>query len=230
MVRIISEDPVYLYPRAREWVRQVIGLLPQDYEELLRGDSLRHLMIGACKNGNESLCQDLLEKQVPLQPSPIERYTPLHTAIIEGNVNIVRLLLQAGASPGNVPGLPRSPLEEAVIANQAEIIDLLIDAGACINQQNAGAETPLLVSCIFGHVKPEIVLALARRGADPLIEDTAGNAWFYLDENYMSMDLDFKKKVRAKLAALKSGMAQWEAIQIEKATPHVACMNKSVRL
>ena len=58
-------------------------------------------------------------------------WTPLHEVAQRNNIEILRLLLDAGANP-NVPGGDENytPLHDAVEAGHVETIELLIERGA----------------------------------------------------------------------------------------------------
>ena len=63
-----------------------------------------------------------------------EHNTPLLEAVVEGNLEIVRLLLDHGASMGRVPyGAGETPLVAAVLEENLKMVELLLDYGADVN-------------------------------------------------------------------------------------------------
>lgn len=67
----------------------------------------------------------LLMLKVPIIASKYKGITPLHYACKEGNVEIVKLLLEEGCDPNWPDRQGRTCLHFASLANQPEIIRLL---------------------------------------------------------------------------------------------------------
>lgn len=68
--------------------------------------------------------------------------TPLHFAVIEGNTQAVRVLLQSGALVSAVDYLGNSPLHYATEIGKVDIIRMLVEFGAKIHLQNKEDLTP----------------------------------------------------------------------------------------
>ncbi|KAI0548131.1 ankyrin repeat-containing domain protein [Xylaria curta] len=88
--------------------------------------------------------------------------TPLEAAIYTRNVQIVRLLLEAGASTEFIPRSGRKALEIAAIVGCFDIVKCLLDRGAKV--EVLLGITPLQWSVIQGHYR--IAKLLISRGAD----------------------------------------------------------------
>jgi ankyrin repeat protein len=65
--------------------------------------------------------------------------TPLGRAVVEGDADVVRVLVAAGA-PVNDQG---DMLHKAAWSGQARVMTALLDAGADVNARNANGESPL---------------------------------------------------------------------------------------
>ena len=102
---------------------------------------------------------------------PADGYTCLLTAIESSDIEILDLLLKAGANI-NTEGINgNTPLHKAVIQNDIPKAQLLLDAGANVDQRKSidGYETPLMEAAFFGHAN--MVEFLLRSGADPSLKD-----------------------------------------------------------
>ena len=77
--------------------------------------------------------------------TPLEGAYPLHVAVVKGNEEIVRILLDNGAKIGikakNTD--EATPLAWAAFFGQRDMVSLLIESGAPINALDANHSTPL---------------------------------------------------------------------------------------
>jgi ankyrin repeat protein len=104
-------------------------------------------IIRACKSGNLLRVRELLKTDSGLVNSlDSDASTPLHCATWKGHLEVVRLLLDAGANVNahnENDHWGTTPLHAAAHANQAAIAQLLIDRGAEINALDRSGKTPL---------------------------------------------------------------------------------------
>ena len=112
---------------------------------------------------------------------PGDQLTPLTAAVKNGDVEIVELLLKAGADPNRASsGLP--PLFFAVpryypaycetIQRCCAIIDLLIESGADVHRKSHDGTFVLIQAIVSGH--EEIALHLLKSGANGSLRDKNG--------------------------------------------------------
>lgn len=114
------------------------------------GHTALHL---ACREGQPHCAQHLLgglrcplseEERAQLESVNYDGYTPLHVAILRKDVELVQLLLRAGADSNKAePSCGRSPLHLAVEAQSPEMAELLLRAGADPAARGYGGRTPL---------------------------------------------------------------------------------------
>ena len=97
--------------------------------------------------------------------------SPLSLAASLGRVEVVRILLNAGA-PLAAEGQLEPTLHKAVRSGSVELVRLLLDAGAEINQQAEFAEAPIHVAAEEGHAA--VLELLLARGADARLVSTSG--------------------------------------------------------
>src|SRR5436190_16460006 len=86
-------------------------------------------LIAAIKNQDVNAARVLLKQPARALKPEADGTTPLHYAVESGDLELVQLLLKAGAKPvANRYGT--TPLEMAAEAGNAPIIDALLQAGA----------------------------------------------------------------------------------------------------
>lgn len=98
--------------------------------------------------------------------------TAMHYAALNGNLQIIAILIKADAKLNPVDHLGDTPLHLAVEQDQTEAAKLLIDAGAEVDPQNKDGMTPLMVAASRGEL--DIVRALLAKGANPNKTDYTG--------------------------------------------------------
>jgi uncharacterized protein len=98
--------------------------------------------------------------------------TAMHYAAINGNLQIMAILIKANAKLNPVDSLGDTPLHLAVEQNQSEAAKLLLDAGAEVDPRNKDGLTPLMIAA--GHGDLEIVRVLLAAGANPSKTDYTG--------------------------------------------------------
>ena len=101
--------------------------------------------------------------------------TALGYAARSGNLEMMRLLLDNGASPNLRSGdHPWPPVLYAVHKKRMEAVRLLIERGADVNGSTLTGFTPLMMAA--GHGNVPMVKLLLSAGADPLIRSNSGGS------------------------------------------------------
>ena len=98
--------------------------------------------------------------------------TALHYSAMNGNLQIVAILIKANAKLNPVDTLGNTPLHLAADQNQTEAAKLLLDVGAEVDPQNKDGMTPLMIAASHGNL--ELVRALLAKGASPTKSDFTG--------------------------------------------------------
>ncbi|MCB1157831.1 MAG: ankyrin repeat domain-containing protein [Leptospiraceae bacterium] len=100
----------------------------------------------------EKIVEFLLENG--LKPESGEAGTsPLHLAAWNGNLNISRLLLDAGAEIDNQDKYGDTPLMSAAIGGHFKLLELLIQKKADVNRQNKQGKTALIRAVEFEQIE-----------------------------------------------------------------------------
>lgn len=86
---------------------------------------------------------------------------PLHSAVASGNMALVELLLDHGATPDPVEFLGATPLHSAGAHGNREMVNRLLAAGADPGRKTNEGKTPADVAAQYGH--PELAQDLAAR-------------------------------------------------------------------
>jgi ankyrin repeat protein len=108
--------------------------------------------------------------------------TPLVLASLSGNLDIMRLLIEAGANVDQQDGYGQTPLMATVECKHLEATNLLIKHGADVNEKNPVKKTALMVAARHGD--RESAKFILSKGADPNIGFGSGYtalsvaAWF----------------------------------------------------
>lgn len=124
----------------------------------------------AAQKGDLALVQSLLKENVDVNAPQGDGNTALHWAAYREDLDMARLLVQAGASVKVRTRLAdMTPLHLAAANGNAAIIDLLLKADADPNVTNGNGTTPLMLASATG--KLDAIKTLLDRGADPNARD-----------------------------------------------------------
>jgi len=122
--------------------------------------------------GNIDRMKTLIQQRSFLDKQDSKGRSALITGTIAGKVNIVDMLLVAGARTDVADKLGNTALNWASSQGDYDIADMLVGAGSDLNHQNKQGLTPLMLAASKGHF--EIVQLLIRAGADVNIQDYTG--------------------------------------------------------
>lgn len=156
---------------------EVIRLLCQHGAEvdLLDQDGLSPLGI-AVGSQHHDIAKALL--QCNANPNIVSVYMkpPIVQAAANGDIPMVKLLLEGGARLDNPPSRD-SALIEASDAGHVEMVRFLLDRNMRVDQQDGNGNTPLMLASTMGHAK--VVELLLARGANPNCTDKKGLTAFH---------------------------------------------------
>ena len=130
--------------------------LYQNSDLVKRFGSARRLHL-ACGKGGIHTCQKLGSKVgvicagADVNAKDEEDWTPLHTASVNGHLELARVLISAGADVNAKNEDNWTPLHVASFNGHPELARYLISAGADVNAKNDNNETPLYWASKYGH-------------------------------------------------------------------------------
>ncbi|MCJ8746817.1 hypothetical protein PDJAM_G00146200 [Pangasius djambal] len=99
--------------------------------------------------------------------------TRLHLAVMKGELQFVKDIIEVGASVNLADNAGWTPLHEAVLGHNYTIAETLLKAGALVNSAGHEGITPLQDAVQLGNFK--LVHLLLKWGADPLLKNQKGD-------------------------------------------------------
>ncbi|RMJ17989.1 hypothetical protein CDV36_002269 [Fusarium kuroshium] len=102
--------------------------------------------------------------------------TQLHRAVLDRDIEQVRLLLNAGAAVDIRDHTSNTPLHNAVTAESVEIVLLILRFGADVDARNRQGRAPLHLALS----QPCVINALVDNGADASLQDEKGDTPLHL--------------------------------------------------
>jgi ankyrin repeat protein len=128
----------------------------------------------AAMNGDKDAVRSLLKQGADVNQAQGDGMTALHWAAASGHVDLVEMLLYAGA---NVRATTRlgayAPLHVASQSGHAAVINTLVKAGADVDMVTSTGATPLMMAALSGQA--EAAGALLDAGADVNARDRAND-------------------------------------------------------
>lgn len=151
----------------------------------LNGNGLSPLRY-AVQWGNSKVVKLLLDSDAWVHAYPQEK-TVLHESVKTGSVDIVKLLLAAGADINVDDDSGDTPLHMAIDSENVNILKLLIDSGANVNAKNEDSDTPLHTAIEKQKVKA--IKLLLDAGSDVHAQNMHKATPLHLAANYCSDDV-----------------------------------------
>jgi ankyrin repeat protein len=130
----------------------------------------------AVRRGHRAMAELLISMGANVNATDARASTPLHYAAMQGDIGIVRLLLENSAIvyaktvSGDYPG--ETPLHTTAFAGHLEIAELLLAHGADVNATDQYIYTPLRRTVDQGHLT--LAELLIEHGADITTTDGSG--------------------------------------------------------
>ncbi|KAF4231767.1 hypothetical protein CNMCM6457_005066 [Aspergillus fumigatiaffinis] len=93
--------------------------------------------------------------------------TPFHNAVLCGQTECAKILLETGADPNLLYGPGEHVMGSAVFSGQIGLVQLMLNRGADVNRANRLGMTPLMIAAITG--REQITRILLHAGAKPNI-------------------------------------------------------------
>jgi ankyrin repeat protein len=125
-------------------------------------DDLR--LVQALKNNDSVDAKALLKQRVDVNVADVDGTTAIHYAAHHGDLELVQLLIAAGAKVRVANRYGVTPLHEASTVGNVPMMEALLKAGASPNASYGAGETPLMLAARTGN--PEAVKLLLSHHAD----------------------------------------------------------------
>lgn len=120
-----------------------------NYREPVYAEGKQTELIGAAARNDIKQLEALLKEGV--NPNAVADQwgeNALMHAVLHGNVEMTRMLLEAGANP-DTKGRGFTPLGRASLLGQAQIVRLLLKAGADVDKKSDDGNTPIIAATIM---------------------------------------------------------------------------------
>ena len=146
------------------------------------------------KDRNLKIIRSLIKNKSDLNREGAYGYTPLMIASLTGNIEGVKLLIEAGAGVDISQKEGQTPLWLAALNGYSDIVSFLAKKGANLNVMDKdNKQTPLMVAADFGYL--DTVRALLKAGADVNFVSDYGQTALSYALIGRSRSLDVLKKI-----------------------------------
>lgn len=173
-----------------------------------KDEGQRTLLHLAVKDGEKDMVSFLLSKRADPNARDISMETPLLETHYQQDIEMMKILLQAGGRVNDAYSNNETLLHFAVRRNNIKEVRLLLANGANVNSRSADGETPI---CNLGAGNIEIVKELINNGADINARDNHGR--------YPIHHLSWTKGAKEEVAYLLSRGAKINCRNYEGETP-----------
>lgn len=128
-------------------------------------------LMRACREQNVQAVRFLLRHGADLDiecPPRFEQKRAIHFAIQVGNLELMEILLQNGASRSRTENYRYSPLHEAILKDNVDICKLMLEYGSDVNERTESYATPVMLVCGTEGLKNrrQLLEVLLSNGAD----------------------------------------------------------------
>ena len=113
--------------------------------------------------------------------------TPLHFAVESDNLEMVKLLINAGSDVNSVAMNSLTPLFSAVATGDIEIVKFLVSSGADLKCRNQQQDTVIHLAIKLGNI--ELVRFFASKGVDLTAKNDKGQTPVIVAKNYKKDDI-----------------------------------------
>lgn len=138
-------------------IRYAPNSVAQRYFKHVTRPTIRHLK-QACASRNAGLVRWMIQHGVPVTDSGINGRTPLYMATEAEDLEVVTILLDAGAISTDRPGFAFSPFHLAVYKGYDDLVQLFLARGALRSD-----DSPPLLTAVFEH-RTEVIRMLMEHG------------------------------------------------------------------
>eukprot|EP00736_Rhodelphis_marinus_P003370 Rmarinus@m.17781 len=167
-------------------VKELLDLGANVNAKNFNGEGVLHV-VAASRAANPEILTLLLQRGSDMEATDREKRTPLHLAIVQGDLNALELLLVAGADLQGCDEDGNSPLHLSVSAGRIETTAMVLKYGADINAVNHAGCTPLHTAAARG--KSDVVAMLVAHKANVAHRNSKGRTALEVAEMYGNIEV-----------------------------------------
>ena len=130
--------------------KNIVGLLCDSGTDPTIVDNLGCSASHYAAQMNHVECAEVIQGHLQEDVTDQDGRTPLHWAVMQGNVEVMQALLAAGSDANWGDSEGRTPLHMAVLMQNEDILRLLVSCGADVNAVDGRKQSPIFLCCEMG--------------------------------------------------------------------------------
>lgn len=196
-----------IYEAARFGLNEAVGVLVAHGADA--SSERQPLLLMAVQSGSLPTARALVEAGAsdPFVHWISSGWSPLSRAIVQGDIAMFELVLEAGADPLEACEHEPYLLHQAARTAPVEIVERLIEFGLPLDSRPNAGNTPLMDAVEYRRL--DVIECLLAAGADPAVRDRQGHTALDIARGYENEYVEVKPAPREIIRVLEEAMAEF---------------------